>query len=132
MPRPDATPVAEYKAQQGTPDQLPQGEATALNQAVTDIPNQGGQAAAPEMADDSTAPAQPADYEPIYTPESDDEDFLSGPTLRPDEAQFVGATPQQPLSAAARRSLPTLQAAAAEPGASDALKALVAALLREA
>jgi len=117
---------------------MPQGEAQALNEAVADMPAPEQDAsvpqaeAAPTTPTDDIAPAQPADYEPIYTPESDDEEFLTGPTGRPDEAQFVGATTRQAMSPRVRRAIPALQRAASEPGASAQLQELVAHLLREA
>ena len=138
---------AEHQANFGTPDQLPKGEAQQLSEAVSAIPDQqqpdlADQAAAavPDTlppdenatAVDDTSPATPADHEPIYTPGSDDEDWLTGPTSRPDEAQFVGASQQRIMPANVRSALPFLQRAASDPNASPELQALVATLLREA
>lgn len=131
--------AAKVRAREGTAAQLPRGEASRVNAeferaestaADTEVP--AVEYAEPEVEDDSGLPAEPADFEPQFEAETEDEDFITGPTSRPDEAQFVGATPTIPLSAAARRAVPILQRAAEEPGASEQLRRLVAYLLKSA
>lgn len=103
------------------------GEATALNQAVAAIPDQGQQ---PQMPEEQVQPAQAADYEPQFEPMTEDEAFLTGPSTRPDEALTTGTTPQPRVPPHVRKQLPALQAAAQAPGASAELQALVSYLLR--
>lgn len=129
-------------AEMGTASQLPYGAATDLNEVAptTDVtepeavtaPEAGGEesldteeALVPELA-------TPADYEPQYTPTSEDDDFIVGPSTRPDEPVTAGAAMRPRLSSSTLASLPVLVAAAAEPDASEELQALVAILLREA
>jgi hypothetical protein len=125
--------VQEVKAEQGTANQLPQGEATALNEAMPAELAPEELAAAPEggqaAEDDTSEPlaAEPSDYEPIYTPETDDEQFLVGPTTRPDEpvttGAFAGAPASLPPDAAAW--MPVFAQAAMLPDAPPQLKTLV-------
>jgi len=126
--------MAEVLANQGTPEQLPQGAATELNNAAEQGRALGAQAdaSAPQAPDQAElpAPAQAADYEPQFEPSTDDEDFITGPTTRPDESQLVGTTAPQRVPGHVRAQLPALQAAAQAPGASAELQALVSYLLR--
>jgi hypothetical protein len=116
----------KYQANQGTPEQLPSGAATTLNEANPQ-PSDQGQAAAPA---EELQPAAPADYEPQFQPATDDEDFLTGPTTHPDEAVTAGTMSQNVVPGHVRGQLTRLQEAANAPGASTELKALVAYLLR--
>jgi hypothetical protein len=116
----------EFQANQGTPEQLPQGAATQLNEANPQPADQG-QATAPA---EEIQPAQPADYEPQYQPATDDEEFLTGPTTRPDEDVTAGAVMGDRVPPHVRSQLPALQAAADAPGASAELQALVSYLSR--
>lgn len=142
-----------FTAGEGGPEQLPRGSATELNQN-TDVQAPEGldvapaPEAAPEAAPAETVeeapdlemaqedgsedlqPAEAADFEPLYEPQSEDEEFLIGPSGRPDEAQWVGANDRRVLPAAVRRHIGPLQEAAAMPGASPELIALVQYLLR--
>lgn len=141
-------PETGYVANEGSAEQLPRGEAAALNEN-TDIQAQepldvappaeaapeaapAEAAPAPEDGAEDMLPAEAADYEPLYEPQSEDEAFLVGPSARPDEAQWVGATSKRTLPEAVRRHLGPLQEAAAMPGASPELVALVKYLLRQA
>ena len=140
-----AEPTPGFTADEGSPNQLPRGAATELNDgtnvvapeplalappaAEAQATSEGQDATVLEGAED-LAPAQPADYEPIFEPGSEGEDFVTGPTNRPGEAQYVGAGPRPTLSPQVRAQLPALQAAASEPGASIELQTLVKYLLR--
>ena len=122
----------EIEQNAGTPEQLPQGEASALNEALptTKTPTE------PESLVEEVPIeyAQPSDYEPTYAPEDEDMSFVTGPTTRPDEGVTTGTTAPQlrvQLSADVRRQLPALARLAARPDASNDLKALVAFLLRQ-
>ena len=125
--------LQEFQAEEGTSQQLARGEATQLNEA---LPAEGG--TPPEQGAPAAQPvepqfpelAQPSDYEPLHTPENDDEEFLTGPTLRPGEPVTTGA-----FSGAARglppdivAALPAYQEAASVPGASPQIQLLAAAL----
>jgi len=129
----------DVEFQQNAPEagQLPQGAVGQLNEALpTTTP------AEPETALEATTEpsgalpepeyALPQDYEPVYAPETEEDDFIAGPTLSPDEPQTVGATRRVRVPPNVRRSLPLLQQMAAEPTASPQLRALVSLLLREA
>ena len=124
-----------FQANEGSPDQLPRGAAEAAN-AGTDVEAPAPietPAPAPEAAPEAPGPvATPADFEPQYTPETDDDKFLVGPSERPDEASWVGANPPRGQSPAVRRNLNLLQEAASVPGASAELQALVSYLIRTA
>jgi hypothetical protein len=128
---------AEFEQGAGTAEQLPQGATEQLNEALpTTTPGE------PETALEATTEpsgaipepelAMPQDFEPVYAPESEEDDFIAGPTLSPDEPQTVGATRRVQVPPNVRRSLPLLQQMAAEPSASPQLRALVSLLLREA
>jgi hypothetical protein len=127
----------EYQAGFGGPDQLPFGAVSDVNASLPNLGRAGGNIpgalSEAEVADrQAVAPAEPSDYEPAYTPETDDDAFITGPTTRPDESQSVGAELTDRLPGHVRTQLPALQRAAAEPGASAQLQALVAYLLRTA
>lgn len=136
-----------YQANEGTPEQLPRGAADALNEntnvvppdqveatPVADAPGEEEQSGSPQIdsGEADLEPAGQADYTPLYEPVTEDEQFILGPTMRPDEAQFVGTENPSPISPKVRIQLPILQRAAEEPGASDELKLLVDYLLRNA
>ncbi len=140
-----ADPQPGFTANEGSPDQLPRGEAAALNDGTNVVApdplalappaaeaqaTSEGQTAQALAGAEDLAPAQPADYQPIFEPGSEGEDFITGPTTRPGEAQYVGAGPRPTLSPQVRAQLPALQAAASEPGASIELQTLVKYLLR--
>jgi hypothetical protein len=121
-------------------DALPQGEATTLNDAklTTDTASPPQEleplAPAPEAQPEVglPAPAEPGANVPVWQPDSEDEAWLTGLTLRPDESQTVGAQARTPVPPAVRRALPLLQRAAASPDADPQLMTLVAYLSREA
>ena len=140
-------------ASEGSPEQLPRGAATQLNEntnlqapepvalsqgpveatGATETPAGGGDGTqGPEEGSEDLQPAEAADYEPLFEPGSEDEEFITSPTSRPDEAQWVGAQSKRTLPQAVRRHLGPLQEAAAMPGASPELVSLVKYLLRQA
>ncbi len=131
-----------FTANEGSPNQLPRGEATALNEGTNVVAPDPIQAAvsltAPEGMPAETAPAEdvpvepatPQDFLPDYQPQTDEEAFLTGPTMRPDEAQTAGTAPRRGLAPVVSRNLSLLQQAAAGPNASPELRALVQFLLR--
>jgi hypothetical protein len=115
-----------FQQNAGTPEQLPQGAATQLNEANP----QPADTAAEQPQADMPEPAQAADYEPEFQPSTDDEDFIVGPTTRPDEDVTTGTDSPQRVPPHVRAQLTALQDAANVPGASAELQALVAYLLR--
>lgn len=143
----------DFVASEGSAEQLPRGAATQLNEntnvqppepvALPETPVEGTGATespaggepgmeGPEEGSEDLLEAENADFEPVYEPEDEDDEFIVGPTGRPGEAQWVGAQSRRTLPAAVNRHLTTLQEAAAMPGASPELVALVKYLLRKA
>lgn len=143
--------MAELSVQQGTEGgpstSLPQGAASEVNANLTettaptgesiDVPvpsaaPESGGAEAPAAAEDTSEPelAADTDYEPIYTPEGEDDVFITGPTTRPDENVTTGAFAGgvRPLSPELAAALPTFVEAASMPDAPEQLRALVALL----
>lgn len=137
-----AQPDPGYTANEGSPNQLPRGEATALNEGTNVVAPDPIQAAVAltepegmpqEVAPEDDVPVEPAapeDFLPDYEPSTEEEAFLTGPTMRPDEAQTAGSAPRRGLAPVVRRNLGILQQAAAGPNASPELRALVQFLLR--
>lgn len=129
--------AVEQSTESGPGSDLPQGAASELNAALPtqtvsegemiEAPGAEGEAADLEMAEAS-------DYEPMYVPEDDDDAFITGPTIRPDEPVTMGVTAASPrrLSPDLLRHLPDITAAAAMPGASATLKTVADFLVREA
>ena len=120
----------EFEQNAGTPEQMPQGAATELNEALptTKTPTE------PESVVDMPIEyAKPADFEPGYQAEDEDMGFVTGPTTRPQEAVTAGTTApaRTQLSPEVRRNLPALVRLASRPDASEDLKALVAFLVRQ-
>lgn len=115
-----------FQADQGTAEQLPQGQVGALNEALPTV-----------TAAEPFTPGMPADAYPggptqpvsDYRPATPDEEILfaenpGGPVA----AQGVrSGSPRLPSSII--RYLPLMKAAAAEPDAPPALKAVYAALV---
>ena len=120
----------EIEQNAGTPEQLPQGEASALNEA---LPTTKTPAEPEALVETPIEYAPPSDYEPTYTPEDEDMSFVTGPTTRPDEGVTTGTTAptRTGLSPEVRRNLPALVRLASRPDASADLKALVAFLIRQ-
>jgi hypothetical protein len=123
----------EIRANQGTPDALPHGEAAALNEAMP------AELAPAELLEEAPVeevpdlePATAADFDPPYVPETEEDEFLTGPTNKPAESQTAGAQYPTPLSVRTRAALPVLQAAASDPSATPELIALTRLLVREA
>lgn len=125
----------EFQAGEGTPDQLPRGEATAVNEANTPQAKAPEAAKAP-MEEDTSEPemAAPADYEPLHQPEGDDEAFITGPTTRPDESVSTGAFARGPRSLSPRlaAAMPMFADAASLPDAPPQLLTLMALLAQDA
>ena len=124
---------ATFQADQGTPDQLPQGAATELNAA---LPTQGtvtGSATQKEADAASAQALQPiqratqADYQPQYQPQSEADQTLFDPTTRPDEPLLAGLN--QDRMPPPGTSLPLLLAMANDPNAPPQLQILVDQLL---
>ncbi len=129
-----ADSTAEFtKGDPGVNEQMDQGEATQLNDGLElaremDAGTEEGAAepAGPEEPDDSMQDATLADFEPQRGASDEDMKFVTSPTLKPAEAQWVGArSAAGPVSERVRRRLPTLQKAAEAPGASPRLQAMV-------
>jgi hypothetical protein len=127
-----SVPEAEFQQGGGTPEQLPQGAAQGLNEGLAQVPEEGGAPAAAPLEEEVPETATPADYEPAYQPETDDDAFLTGPTTRPDEPVTAGVNDRADIPASLRRALPLLVDAANTPGASPQLRSLVNFLVREA
>jgi hypothetical protein len=123
----------EIRANQGTPDQLPQGAAAELNAAMpSELAPEELLAEADVEEVPDLEPATAADFDPAYVPESEEDEFLTGPTNKPAESQTAGARYPTPLSVRTRAALPVLQAAASDPSATPELIALTRLLVREA
>lgn len=119
---PDAPPdpsEAEFKRQAGGGYQLDYGQATAMNDAVADIPSpdETGLPEGVEWADGT---------EEDFTPGDEDEEILFGPAEGigvPDEDLRPPAVPPHVL-----RRLPTLARAAKDPAAPASLRAMYSLL----
>ena len=120
---------------------LPQGAASEVNAALPTqtVPDASGQPGAVEggaAAADTSEPevAQPSDYEPMYTPETDDEQFITGPTTRPDESVSTGAFARGPKSLSPRLAgaMPLFVAASELPDAPPQLRVLMSLLAADA
>lgn len=128
---PDPSEAEFRQGDPGVDEQLGQGETQELNDGLelADELDEGNdvEAAGPaEEADDSMQPATLADFEPQGGAMDEDMKFVTSPTLRPAEAQWVGArSAAGPVSPRVRRRLNTLQKAADSPGASPRLQAMV-------
>lgn len=118
----------------GPGQSLPQGAASEVNANLpTETVSGPGEALAAPAEDQAGAdaglpePAQPSDYEPVFQPENDDEDFLTGPTTRPDEPVTTGAFGggRTALPPDAPTWMPVFVEAAQLPDAPPQLKALV-------
>lgn len=131
--------ATDAEFEQGAPgaEQLPQGATEQLNEALpTTTPGEPETALEVTTEPSGALPepeyALPQDFEPTFAAETEEDDFIAGPTFNPDEPQTVGATRRIQVPPNVRRSLPILQQMAAEPTASPQLRALVSLLLREA
>ncbi len=110
------------------PDQLPQGEAKQLNDqlASTPPPPDTAQPVAPQQQQQALpAAASPNDYQPQFTPQNEGDQFITGPTTRPNEPQTVGAHQQLPVPQAVLDAMPAFVEAAQAPDAPPQLQALV-------
>lgn len=120
----------EFKAQQGTPDQLPRGEAQQLNQPPPEPPAPVVEVQQPAPTPEPQAAlATPADYEPNFVPQTDEEAFITGPTMRPDEPQTAGAfDTRTPPPNDVASWMPLFVEASSYPDAPPQLKSLTALL----
>ena len=132
----------EVRAAQGTADQLPQGAAAALNDAMPSElqapeldPGLAPEGAATEAEAPDLEAAGPADYEPQFSAETEDDDFITGPTTKPEEDVTAGVSaypnPQR-VSPSLLRALPSFVAASGMPGAPAQMRFMAAFLAREA
>ena len=121
----------EVQASQGTPEQLPQGAAQAVNEA-TPSTTELNPDAQPAAAEDTSLPemAAPSDYQPMPQSDSENDDFIMSPTTRPQEPVTEGTAQggKPPLPADFDRWFPTFAEAADAMDAPLQLKILVAAL----
>lgn len=127
--------AVEQSTESGPGSDLPQGAASELNAALpTQAVSEGEMIAGPEGEAADLEMAESSDYEPMYQPEGDDDAFITGPTIRPDEPVTMGVTANSPqrLSPDLLRHLPDISAAAMLPGASATLRTLADFLVREA
>ncbi len=135
---PTAADNAEFtQGEPGVDEQLGQGEAAQLNDGLAlaremdagteDVAAAPAASAEAQPMDDGMEDASLTDFEPQGGgPQDEDMKFVTGPTLKPGEAQWVGSRSiTGPVSARVRRRLHTLQKAAAAPGASPRLQAMV-------
>jgi len=128
---------AEFRqGEPGVDEQLGQGETQELNDGLDLAKDMaaGNEAAGPaptaEAPDDSMDGATMADFEPKGGSLNEDSKFVTGPTMKPEEAQWVGSrVAAGPVSPRVRRRMQTLQKAASAPGASPRLQAMVKWLL---
>lgn len=127
----------KVQAGEGETTQLPRGAAAQVNEAAEEgraLAEAAPTAEAPaeEEYAPELEPAEAADYEPQFEASTDDEDFITGPTTRPDEDVTAGSMANNQIPASVRRSLGLLVEAANTPGASENLRSLVNFLVREA
>ena len=132
-----AEETAEFtQGEPGVNEQMGQGEATDLNQGLElaremdrgtqDVQAQPAATGEAAERDDSMDDAGPADFEGKLPPGNENMKFVTGPTTRPSEAQWVGSmSATGKVSQRARRHMSTLQKVANEPGASPQLQAIV-------
>ncbi len=144
-------PESGYQANAGSAEQLPRGAATAANEGVnveapapieeapTEAPAPEDQQAVgmdmPMDGEEDLADAAPTDGEPAYEPQSEAEQFITGPSLRPDEGVTAGVTAlpnENYIPEDLRRAMPSLVAASQQPGASPLMQTIVAWIVREA
>jgi len=136
------TGASDAEFRQGDPgvdEQLGQGETQELNDGLElarEMDAQGdalmpGPGPVAAVADDSMDQATRADFEPQGGGSlNEDSKFVTGPTMKPEEAQWVGSrVAAGPVSPRVRRRMQTLQKAASAPGASPRLQAMVKWLL---
>ena len=119
-----------YQQDAGDPNQLQQGAASELNAALptetASAPQSDAEAAAAQAAAMvPVQPAVPADYQPQYQPQTEDEQLLFDQTARPNEPLLAGVSPDRSIPPQLAGVLPLLSAWAAEPDAPPQLKALV-------
>jgi hypothetical protein len=121
-------PEIPYSANQGTPEALPKGQATQLNDAV-----QLGREVAAEPFDvtaqsqgsaPAPSPAEPLANEPQFVPQSEDDSLLFGPSAQP-EPVFPDLHARLPVPANVESWYPTLVEAAGLPDAPQQVKTLV-------
>ena len=116
-----------YQQDAGDPNQLPQGAASELNAALptetASPPSSGAEAAAAQVV--PVQPAVPADYQPQYQPQTEDEQLLFDQTARPNEPLLAGLGQDRAIPPQLAAVLPQLAAWASEPDAPPQLKALV-------
>lgn len=106
----------DYHAGQGTPDQLPQGEATRLEQS-TNVQAPAGVALPQPLTPTPTQPGTP------FTPgNSTDEQILFGPT--DGTTTWSPQIPQGRLPESVVRQLPLMRAAAEDPNAPESLRTI--------
>jgi len=125
----------EVQASQGTPEQLPQGAAQAVNEATpsaTELNPDAETAPTSGGSEDTSLPemAAPSDYQPMPQSDSENDDFIMSPTTRPQEPVTEGTAQggKPPLPADFDRWFPTFAEAADAMDAPLQLKILVAAL----
>lgn len=113
----------KVSANQGTPEALPKGMATDINNAPSGTPPEDPQAVQPQAQ-----PAVPADYQPKFVPQTEDDNFITGPTTRPDESLIAGGRGNVHLAPEVQAALPAFVEAAQAPDADPRLQALVSLL----
>lgn len=124
---------ATFQMDSGSPEQLPQGAASELNASLpTEGPITAPAAEGAAPAEEAAAPVlEPADPNALrYSPQDDDERFLTDPSLYPDEPITAG-TGRRNIPPEVLRNLPLLVQAAQAPGASVELQTLVSLILAE-
>jgi hypothetical protein len=124
----------EIRANQGTEDQLPQGAAAALNEAMPSElepegllpPDQVAPTPGEDGADDSFPDGTETFGQPEFMPRGMDEEILF---LDSERGMVAGPTqlPAGRLPDSVVRMLDVMGAAAAEPGAPESLRAIYAA-----
>lgn len=119
-------PTPEFQAGQGTPQALPYGQATQMNQQA-----QAAQSASPPAVDTAAPPpsetagqpaagASPQPGEPPWTPQNEMQQFILGPTQEPHKQLAPVYT--QPPRPGYEPWVEALAAEASDPNASEDLK----------
>ena len=138
--------AVQQNTEGGPSTSLPQGGAAQVNAVLPETTVPGGEmidVPLPVTGEEGTLGeetadlelAGPDDYEPAYTPEDEDDAFITGPSDRPDESILEGvqAMPNaNQTTESLRRSLPSLVAASNAPGAPENMRVIVRFLTREA
>lgn len=125
-----ASEGTEYAANQGSPDQLPQGAAETLNEAMPAATDLAPEELQPAPAEDGGTDAFPdgttTGGSPEFQARGMDEEMLF---LDPEQGQGVVQLPSGRLPDSVVRMLPYMAEAASDPNAPESLRTIYAAVV---